>query len=175
MVARLTDFGGSAADHRQQRRGTGEGTFLETSDGQWQRMLAVHVRGAGGLRPGRPAGDARGRMGAHRGPSDRTAAWTGDATVPYATAKAALVGFTRSLAREVAAAGVRVNLVAPGPVETPMLLHDSPAHLEAELRDGAAQLVHTEEVAGSVAFLCGPAGDAYVGQVLSPNGGTVFT
>jgi 3-oxoacyl-[acyl-carrier protein] reductase len=103
-------------------------------------------------------------------------AWTGNAAVPYATAKAALVGFTRSLAREVAAAGVRVNLVAPGPVETPMLLHESPARLEAELATvlrGA--FLSPEEVAETVAFLCGRGGDAYVGQVLSPNGGTVFT
>jgi 3-oxoacyl-[acyl-carrier protein] reductase len=104
------------------------------------------------------------------------AAWTGNATVPYATAKAALVGFTRALAREVAAQGVRVNLVAPGPVETPMLLHDSPERLEAEMATVLrGSFLLPDEVAESVAFLCGPGGDAYVGQVLSPNGGTVFT
>jgi NAD(P)-dependent dehydrogenase (short-subunit alcohol dehydrogenase family) len=153
----------------------GEGRFLETEDGHWGRLLDVHVRGAErctrAVLPGMlEAGWGRiVTIG-----SD--AAWTGNATVPYATAKAALVGFTRALAREVAAQGVRVNLVAPGPVETPMLLHDSPERLEAEMATVLrGSFLLPDEVAESVAFLCGPGGDAYVGQVLSPNGGTVFT
>jgi len=115
------------------------------------------------------------RIIAARGYQNRSEAIR-DLAHAYATAKAALVGFTRSLAREVAAAGVRVNLVAPGPVETPMLLHASPAHLEAELATILrGSFLVPEEIAETVAFLCGPGGDAYVGQVLSPNGGTVFT
>jgi NAD(P)-dependent dehydrogenase (short-subunit alcohol dehydrogenase family) len=174
-VARLTDSAGPPLVLVNNAGVPGEGSFLETTDGQWQRLLAVHVRGAEGCaRAVLPAMLEAGWGRIVTIGSD--AAWTGDATVPYATAKAALVGFTRALAREVAAAGVRVNLVAPGPVETPMLLHDSPAHLEAELASVLrGSFLSPEEVAATVAFLCGPAGDAYVGQVLSPNGGTVFT
>jgi 3-oxoacyl-[acyl-carrier protein] reductase len=153
----------------------GRGTFLETDDGQWSRMLEVHVRGAErATRAVLPAMLEAGRGRVIVIGSD--AAWTGDATVPYATAKAALVGFTRSLAREVAATGVRVNLVAPGPVETPMLLQETPDRLEAELgRVLRGTFLTAEEIAETVAFLVGPGGDAYVGQVLSPNGGTIFT
>jgi 3-oxoacyl-[acyl-carrier protein] reductase len=153
----------------------GRGTFLETDDGQWTRMLEVHVRGA--ERTARvvlPAMLEAGRGRVVVIGSD--AAWTGDATVPYATAKAALVGFTRSLAREVAASGIRVNLVAPGPVETPMLLQETPDRLESELASVLrGSFLSAEEIAETVAFLVGPGGDAYVGQVLSPNGGTIFT
>ena len=152
----------------------GRGTFLETDAGQWDRVLAVHVRGAEAL----ARATLRAMLEAGWGRivligSD--AAITGAATVPYATAKAALVGMTRSLAREVAAAGVRVNLVAPGPTETPMLLHDTPERLEAELASVArGSFLAPEEVAETIAFLCGPGGEPFVGQVLSPNGGTAF-
>jgi 3-oxoacyl-[acyl-carrier protein] reductase len=175
-VGRLTDAAGGPPLVLVHCAGIpGKGTFLETDDGQWTRILAVHVRGA--ERTARATLPAMLDAGWGRiviiG-SD--AAWTGNATVPYATAKAALVGFVRSLAREVAGAGVRVNLVAPGPVETPMLLHETPERLEAELTTVLrGSFLSADEVAATVAFLVGPGGDAYVGQVLSPNGGTVFT
>lgn len=152
----------------------GHGSFLETDARQWDRILAVHVRGAEILaRRTLPAMLVSGWGRIVIIGSD--AAMTGAATVPYATAKAALVGFTRSLAREVARDGIRVNLVAPGPVETPMLLQSSPAELEAELASVArGSFLQPDEIAETVAFLCGPGGEPFVGQVLSPNGGTAF-
>jgi NAD(P)-dependent dehydrogenase (short-subunit alcohol dehydrogenase family) len=175
-VGRLTDAAGGPPLVLVHCAGIpGKGSFLETDDGQWTRMLGVHVRGA--ERTARATLPAMLEAGWGRVViigSD--AAWTGDATVPYSTAKAALIGFVRSLAREVAPSGVRVNLVAPGPVETPMLLHETPERLEAELATVLrGSFLSADEVAETVAFLVGPGGDAYVGQVLSPNGGTVFT
>jgi 3-oxoacyl-[acyl-carrier protein] reductase len=175
-VARLTDSAGAPPLVLVHAAGiAGKGSFLQTDDGQWTRMLAVHVRGAESTaRATLPAMLDAGFGRVVVIGSD--AAWTGNATVPYATAKAALVGFVRSLAREVAAAGIRVNLVAPGPVETPMLLQETPARLEAELATVLrGSFLTVDEIAETVAFLVGPGGDAYVGQVLSPNGGTVFT
>jgi 3-oxoacyl-[acyl-carrier protein] reductase len=91
------------------------------------------------------------------------------------TAKAALVGFTRALAYQVAADGVLVNAVAPGPVATPMLLDGDPDNIDAELRHvRIGRFLEPAEIAATIAFLAGPGGDAYVGQVLSPIGGTVF-
>jgi NAD(P)-dependent dehydrogenase (short-subunit alcohol dehydrogenase family) len=92
----------------------GEGTVLHTSEGQWARMLAVHVRGA--ERCARAVLPAMLEAGWGRIVNiGSDSAWTGNATVPYATAKAALVGFTRSLAREVAA-GRAGQSRRPGPV-----------------------------------------------------------
>lgn len=100
--------------------------------------------------------------------------WHGRTTVPYTTAKGALLGLTRSLAMEVADAGVRVNAVAPGPVATAMLLDGDPAAVEAERATvPIGRFLVPDEIAASIAFLAGPGGEPYVGQVLAPNGGTV--
>lgn len=152
----------------------GEGRFLDVAFEDWQRVMDVHVTGAfhctQAVLPGMiAAGWGRVITIASE------AVWLGHTSVQYATAKAALVGFTRALARQVAGSGVLVNAVAPGPVETPMLFANEPAELEAERATVLlGRFLQPEEIAASIAFLAGPGGDAYVGQILSPNGGTVF-
>jgi 3-oxoacyl-[acyl-carrier protein] reductase len=152
----------------------GSGRFVDVSFADWQRVLDVHVAGAfhvtKAVLPGMiGAGWGRIVMIASE------AVWLGHTSVQYATAKAALVGFTRALARQVAGSGVLVNAVAPGPVETPMLFGNTDAEIEAERETVLiGRFIRPEEIAATIAFLAGPAGDAYVGQVLSPNGGTVF-
>lgn len=152
----------------------GAGRFVDVTFKAWQRVLDVHVTGAfhvtQAVLPGMlAAGWGRIVLIASE------AVWLGHTSVQYATAKAALIGFTRSLARQVAGAGVLVNAVAPGPVETPMLFDNSPEAIEAERATVLiGRFLAPEEIAASIAFLVGPGGDAYVGQVLSPNGGTVF-
>jgi len=152
----------------------GSGRFIDVSFEAWQAVLDVHISGAfhasQGVLPGMiERGWGRIVMIASE------AVWLGHTSVQYATAKAALVGFTRSLARQVAGSGIRVNAVAPGPVETPMLFANTPAEIEAERETVLiGRFLRPEEIAETIAFLAGPGGDAYVGQVLSPNGGTVF-
>ena len=93
----------------------------------------------------------------------------------YAASKGGVIALTKALARELAPRGIRVNSVAPGPIEAGMLVRGAAysdewlaAHVPVR-RCGQAS-----EVAASVAFLAGDDGDYYVGQVLSPNGGTVI-
>lgn len=152
----------------------GDGRFVDVRFEDWRRVIAVHVDGA--FHVTQTVLPAMLRAGWGRIVTIASeAVWLGQTSVQYATAKAALVGFTRSLARQVAGSGVLVNAVAPGPVETPMLLSNTPAALEAELATVLiGRFLAPEEIAASIAFLAGPGGDAYVGQVLSPNGGTVF-
>lgn len=89
--------------------------------------------------------------------------------VAYATAKAGIIGATKSLAQEVARRGVTVNAIAPGLIDTEML-KDVP--LEQVLpRIPANRLGRADEVAGLVTYLCSDAAAYVTGQVISINGG----
>lgn len=90
----------------------------------------------------------------------------------YATAKAAILGLVRHLAVTLAAEGIRVNAIAPGPVETPMLHRLSAQQREGLLR--SIPLGHTaepEEIAGAVRFLLSPSARSITGAVIDVNGG----
>jgi 3-oxoacyl-[acyl-carrier protein] reductase len=89
----------------------------------------------------------------------------------YAAAKAGLIGATRALASEVARLGIRVNVVAPGPIQTDMI-KDVPLDIMKKMIPmGRVGLV--EEVAKTVAFLCSDDASYITGQVVSVNGGMV--
>jgi 3-oxoacyl-[acyl-carrier protein] reductase len=91
---------------------------------------------------------------------------------PYAAAKAGLIGFTRSLARELAARNVTVNAVAPGFIETDMtraLPEPTPSAYQAQIPLGRFGTV--EDVANTVIFLAGSQSGYLTGQTLHVNGG----
>jgi 3-oxoacyl-[acyl-carrier protein] reductase len=94
---------------------------------------------------------------------------------PYSAAKAAIIGFTRSLSWEAAPKGVRVNAIAPGPIDTDLTAGMTDADRAAFK---AALPVHRfgtpEEIAATALLLAGPQGGFYVGACLSPNGGDVM-
>jgi NAD(P)-dependent dehydrogenase (short-subunit alcohol dehydrogenase family) len=93
----------------------------------------------------------------------------------YAAAKGGVIAFSKSLAREVSPSGVRVNVVAPGPVNTPMLQANTP---EAQQNIGARTLLgriaRPEEIAAAVMFLAGDDSSYVTGHVLRVNGGDLL-
>jgi 3-oxoacyl-[acyl-carrier protein] reductase len=90
----------------------------------------------------------------------------------YAAAKAGIIGFTKSLAKEVGSRGITVNCVAPGFIDT-----DMTRSLSDELKQGLlsniplARLGESEEIAGAVSFLCSKDAGYVTGETLHVNGG----
>ena len=92
--------------------------------------------------------------------------------VNYATAKAGLLGFTKSLAREVASRGITVNTVAPGFIDTDMTQTLTDEQKEAMLSQVPAnRLGKPEEIASTVAFLASDAAAYITGETIHINGG----
>ena len=94
----------------------------------------------------------------------------------YAAAKAGMLGFTRSLAREIGSRGITVNAVAPGFVDTDMTRALDEAQREALLRDIPLQrLGSPADIAACVLFLASPLGSYITGQTVHVNGGMLMT
>jgi 3-oxoacyl-[acyl-carrier protein] reductase len=93
----------------------------------------------------------------------------------YSASKGGLIALTKSLAKELAPLGILVNSVAPGPVVTDMLVHDTIEYNDATREQiPLRRFGHPDEIAAAIEFLAGPGGDFMVGQVVSPNGGTAI-
>jgi NAD(P)-dependent dehydrogenase (short-subunit alcohol dehydrogenase family) len=146
----------------------------EITRAQWDRMLAVILGGTIHAAAAVLPHMLRRGQGAIVAISSELALAGSATDLHYVAAKGAVLGFVKSLALEVAETGIRVNAVAPGPTDTPLLARDSlwrkPEYL-ATLPLG--RLVTPGEVAQAVHYLA-VEGSMYCGEVLSPNAGAVI-
>ncbi|MBR3631186.1 MAG: SDR family oxidoreductase, partial [Oscillospiraceae bacterium] len=95
--------------------------------------------------------------------------------VDYSAAKAAMIGFTKALAQEVAPSGIRVNCIAPGVIRTAMLdCYDEETLGSLAEETPLGRLGTPEDIAHAAAFLCSGQADFITGQVLGVNGGFVI-
>jgi 2-hydroxycyclohexanecarboxyl-CoA dehydrogenase len=147
--------------------------FGEITPEQWRRMLTVHLGGLFNFARAALPGMIRRRAGNIVAVSSELAVGGGDGDAHYAAAKGAIIGLVRSLAAEAAPDGVRVNSVAPGPTDTPLLAPDSPWRAPAYLDTlPARRLATPAEIAATVRFVLG--NSFLVGEVVSVNSGAVI-
>ena len=149
--------------------------FVDLTPTDFDRMFAVHVRGTFLCTRAVLPAMLRGKRGVIVNIASQLGQIGGVELVHYSAAKAAIIGMTKALAREVSADGVRVNAVAPGPINTPLVKSLSADWQKVK----AAQLPlgrfgEPEEVAATVAFLCSDEASLFVGQTIGPNSGDVM-
>jgi NAD(P)-dependent dehydrogenase (short-subunit alcohol dehydrogenase family) len=142
---------------------------------QLHRMLRVHLGGLRNVvRCVLPSMIER-RRGAIVAITSELAVGGGEDCAHYTAAKGAVIGMVRSLAVEVAEHGIRVNAVAPGPTDTPLLSPESPWRAPEYLAIlPARRLARPDEVAEVVRYLVGDDAGFCTGEVISPNSGAVI-
>jgi NAD(P)-dependent dehydrogenase (short-subunit alcohol dehydrogenase family) len=90
----------------------------------------------------------------------------------YGSVKAALMSFTRSMAAELVNDGIRVNAIAPGPVNTDMMRKNPPQAIEQMINGTLMKrLAEADEMVGAALLLCSGAGSYITGQVVIVDGG----
>lgn len=148
------------------------GLFQEVTPAEFDRLMQVNLKSAYFLSARLVPGMIRRGSGSI---INLTSIWgeTGaSCEVLYSASKAAVIGFTKALAKELAPSGIRVNAISPGVVDTDMMASFSP-----EERDGIAQEIplgrfaSPDEIARTILFLSGDSAGYITGQILGVNGG----
>jgi 3-oxoacyl-[acyl-carrier protein] reductase len=146
--------------------------IVRISAEQWQRVLDVNLKGVFNCTKAVARPMMRARSGRIINLSSVVGVTGNTGQAAYAAAKAGIIGFTKSTARELASRNITANVVAPGFIET-----DMTETLDASARDmyramiPLGRLGRGEDVAAAVTFLAGPGASYITGQVIHINGG----
>ncbi|KRG79159.1 3-ketoacyl-ACP reductase [Stenotrophomonas ginsengisoli] len=151
---------------------TRDNLLMRMKDEDWQAILDTNLTSV--YRSSKAV--MRGMMKARKGRIINIASVigvTGNAgQANYAAAKAGIIAFSKSLAKEIGSRGITVNVVAPGFIETDMT-RDLPEDAKAAMATTIAlgRLGQAQDIADAVAFLAGPAANYITGETLHVNGG----
>ena len=148
---------------------------MDTTVEEFDQLFAVNVRGAFVATRAALPHMLSGEGGSIINISSMWGQVGASCEVAYSAAKAALIGMTKALAKEMGGSGVRVNCVCPGVIATDMMSGFDEATVE-ELREETplGRIGTPEDVAKTVAFLAGEGASFITGQVVGVNGGFVI-
>lgn len=148
--------------------------FADISDESWARVLGVNLNGA--FYCARAAVRAMLKTGGGVVINvSSTAAVSGDGPAHYVASKAALMGLTRTMAKELAKSGIRVNTLVPGPTNTPMM-QGIPQEWADAIIAGVpmGRMAEPDDIAKVAVFLASDDSGFVTGQNLAVNGGSAF-
>ncbi|HEY1663471.1 MAG TPA: 3-oxoacyl-[acyl-carrier-protein] reductase [Verrucomicrobiae bacterium] len=154
---------------------TRDGLLMRMSDADWDAVLDTNLKGAFLLTKAFFRIFAKQRAGRIINISSVIGLIGNPGQANYAASKAGLIGFTQSVARELASRGVTVNAIAPGFIET-----DMTSELNAELKANILKQIPmgrfgaSEDIADAALFLASPQARYVTGQVLTVDGGMVM-
>ena len=147
--------------------------MLETTPEEWTRVMAVNLTGPFVATNAAAPLMAEGGGGAVVNITSISGLRASTLRVAYGTSKAALAHLTKQQAVELAALGIRVNAVAPGPVETAMAKAVHSPEIRKDYHDTIPLNRYglESELAETIVFLCGPRASYITGQVIAVDGG----
>ena len=151
---------------------TRDGLFMRMSDDDWQSVLDVNLTATMRLCRGAIRGMMKARWGRIVNISSVVGATGNPGQTNYAASKAGMIGFSKSLAAEVASRGITVNAVAPGFIATAMtdkLNDDQRAGILSQIPAG--RMGEPSEIAAAVLYLASPEAGYITGATLHVNGG----
>ncbi|HEY1358930.1 MAG TPA: SDR family oxidoreductase [Thermoleophilaceae bacterium] len=155
------------------------GFFTQTDEALWDRVLAVNLRGVLAVTHAVLPGMQERRRGRIVNVASEAGRVGSHGSGAYSAAKGGVIGFTKAIARESARYGITCNAVAPGPIETPLLMA-APEQL-GELGEKIVQtmigstalrrLGQPDEIAATIAFLASDDASYITGQAVGVSGG----
>lgn len=151
------------------------GLFTDMTDAEWDALFAVNVRSVFSVTKAVLPGMISRQTGSIVNVSSMWGEVGASCEVAYSATKAAIIGLTKALAKEVGPSGIRVNCVTPGVIDTDMnaqLTDEDRAALADETPLG--RIGTAEEVAQTILYLCGEGASFITGQVLGISGGLVI-
>lgn len=149
-------------------------TFLDTPDEHWHKVISVNLNGT--FYCCREAAKVMAKQGSGSIINiSSTAALTGEGPSHYCSSKAGVMGLTRSISRELASHGVRVNTIIPGPTNTPMMAGVPDEWTQKMIADiPLGRMGESIDIAKVASFLACDDSGFITGQNIAVNGGMAF-
>ncbi len=151
---------------------TRDNLLMRMKDDDWDAIIQTNLTSVYRLSKAVMRGMTKARFGRIVNITSVVGATGNAGQANYAAAKAGIIGFTKSLAKELGSRNITVNAVAPGFIDTDMTRSLPEEHKKALIGQiPLARLGQPDEIAGAVAFLCSPDGAYITGETLHVNGG----